>query len=77
MVEIDGELTRLAGEMADETDVAAALADFDDLWASLSSREQLRVVELLVEQIVYNCPAGTVAITFRPNDIRTLAVRDS
>ena len=73
MVEIDGELTRLAGEMADETDVAAALADFDDLWASLAPREQLRVVELLVEQVVYNGPAGTVAITFRPNGIRTLA----
>ncbi len=73
MVEIDGELTRLAGEMADETDVAAALADFDDLWASLAPREQLRVVELLVEQVVYNGPAGTVAITFRPTGIRTLA----
>ena len=58
--------------MASETDVSAALADFDALWASLAPREQARVVELLVERVAYDGPGGSVAITFRPSGIRTL-----
>ena len=71
--EIDSELTTLEGSLVDEADVAAALADFDAVWDCLAPREQARVVELLVEQVVYDHDRGCVAIAFRETGIKTLA----
>jgi site-specific DNA recombinase len=73
VTQIDDALARLAEDLVDEGDVVAALEDFGDLWASLAPREQARVVELLVDQVAYDGNAGSVAITFRPSGIRTLA----
>jgi site-specific DNA recombinase len=39
----------------------------------LSAREQARILHLLVERVDYNGPKGTVAITFHPTGIKTLA----
>ena len=58
--------------MVGEDELRATLAQFDDLWAALTPKEQVRVIHLLVERIVYDGAAGTVAITFRPSGIRTL-----
>ena len=73
VTQIDDELATLAGDLVDESEVAAALADFDAVWAALAPREQARVVELLVDQVAYDGHAGSVAITFRLSGIRTLA----
>ncbi len=73
MSEIDAELATLAGDLVDEVDVAAALADFDAVWECLAPREQARVIELLVEQVVYDGKVGNISITFRPTGIKTLA----
>ena len=56
---------------ADE--VAAALTAFDPAWEQLTPKEQARAVRLLVERVSYDGEAGTVAVTFRPAGIRTLA----
>jgi len=45
----------------------------DAVWDCLSPREQARVVELLVEQVVYDGNGGSVAIAFRETGIKTLA----
>ena len=71
--EIDSELATLEGNLVDEAEVAAALADFDAVWDCLAPREQARIVELLVEQVVYDHERGGVAITFRETGIKTLA----
>lgn len=73
ITEIDDELATRDGELVDETEAAAALADFDELWDCLTPREQARVIELLVERVAYDGRAGKVAITFRPTGIKTLA----
>jgi site-specific DNA recombinase len=73
VTEIDDELATLEGELIDEAEVVAALADFDAVWDCLAPREQARVVELLVEGVVYDGHAGNIAITFRPAGIKTLA----
>ncbi len=73
VTEIDAELAELDGDIVGEADVAAALRDFDAVWASLPPRDQVRVVELLVDCVAYDGRAGRIAITFRPNGIRTLA----
>jgi site-specific DNA recombinase len=74
VTEIDDELATLEGELIDEAEVAAALADFEALWNCLAPREQARVIELLVERVEYDGHAGSIAITFRPAGIKTLAI---
>jgi site-specific DNA recombinase len=73
VTEIDQELAALQGDLVDEAEVAAALADFEALWDCLAPREQARVIELLVERVEYDGHAGNIAITFRPAGIKTLA----
>jgi site-specific DNA recombinase len=63
----------LEGNLIDEAEVAAALADFHTVWDCLAPREQARIVELLVEQVVYDHAPGSVAIAFRETGIKTLA----
>ncbi len=71
--EIDDELATLAGDLVDETDVAAALSEFNAVWDCLAPREQARVFEPLVEQVAYDRRKGNISITFRPTGIKTLA----
>ncbi len=45
--------------------VRAALGDFGRIWHALSTREQVRVIELLVETVVHDGSEGTLSISFR------------
>jgi site-specific DNA recombinase len=47
-----------------EGDVAAALAQFDRVWAVLGPHEQVRLARLLVQQVVFDGRDGSMAITF-------------
>ncbi len=73
VTEIEDELTSLEAELVDRAEVAAALADFDDVWDCLAPREQARAIELLVERVEYDGPRETIAVTLRPSGIKTLA----
>lgn len=57
----------------DAIDVAAAFADFDNVWANLTSREQAHVLELLVARVEFDAADSTVAMTFHPSAIKALA----
>ncbi|UUO05326.1 recombinase zinc beta ribbon domain-containing protein [Blastopirellula sp. J2-11] len=70
--EIEDELAALGGDALDRTEVAAALAEFDAVWACLAPREQERVIGLLVERVEYDGDGGNISISFRPSGIRTL-----
>ena len=50
-----------------------ALADLEPVWAELFPKEQARVLDLLIERVVFDAEAGEVAITFRPDGPRSLA----
>jgi len=63
----------LTRELVDEREVVQALSLFDPVWASLTPREQARIVQLLVERVDYDGKTGTVAVTFRPTGIKALA----
>ena len=54
-------------------EVESALTAFDPLWESLTSREQARIVQLLVQRVDYDSAEGQVSITFHPSGIKTLA----
>ncbi len=73
VTQIDDELATLAGDLVDEAEVAAALADFDAVWDCLAPREQARIIELLVERVAYDGDGGNISITFRPSGIKSLA----
>jgi site-specific DNA recombinase len=57
----------------DEADVDAAFADFDNVWNALSSREQAQVLALLVARVEFDPKDSTLAISFHPTAIKTLA----
>jgi len=60
-------------QLLDADDAAVALSVFDPVWGSLSPREQVRVVQLLVERVDFDGSKGKVSIGFRSTGIKTLA----
>ena len=73
---VESELAKLESEQISDAEVKAALADFDGVWEVLQPREQARVIELLVESVMWDGHAESVSITFRPTGIKTLAARE-
>ena len=67
------EAGQLRRNRLDEADLTLALSAFDPVWGTLTPREQVRVVQLLVERVDYDGSQGKVAITFHPTGIQTLA----
>lgn len=57
----------------DEGELTAALAEFTPVWEVLTPREQAKVVALLVERVEFDMEKGTVAVTFRPSGLKSLA----
>ncbi len=70
--EIRDEINAIRDGILGEDQIRAALADFNDLWAALTPKEQARIIQLLLERVVYDGGAGTVAVTFRPSGIHAL-----
>jgi site-specific DNA recombinase len=56
----------------DEEQASEALRLFDPVWESLAPREQARILQLLVERIVYDGARGNIAIRFHPTAIKAL-----
>ena len=67
-----GALSR-EGSPASEAEVAAALANFDELWASLFPAEQARIIHLLVERVTIG--ANGIAVDLRHDGLGSI-VRD-
>ncbi len=76
VAEIDAKLSELRGDLVDEADVAAAFADFDNVWTALSPREQARLVRLLVGRVEYDASDSSIEVTFHPTGIKALASGD-
>jgi site-specific DNA recombinase len=66
------ELIGLGRELVDEKEAVRALALFEPVWDALSPREQVRVMQLLVERVDYDGKKGSVSITFHPTGIKSL-----
>ncbi len=67
------ECTALSGQTVEDHELATALGLFEPVWDSLAPREQARVLTLLLERVGYDGNKETVALTFRPTGIKTLA----
>lgn len=71
--EVREQIVSLSRELVDARAVSEACSLFDPLWETLSTREQARILHLLIESVNYDGPNGKVAITFHPTGIKTLA----
>jgi len=76
VAEIDAHLAELRRERVREEDVAAGLADFDEVWKSLSPRERIRLLRLLISRVEYDAADSSIEITFHPTGIKSLAAGD-
>ena len=66
------QLAELRAATLDETELVAACHRFDPLWDTLTSREQHRLLRLLIERVEYDAAQGSIAITFHPTGIKAL-----
>ncbi len=73
LAQVRGHVAEIERHCIDHTDVAAAFADFDGVWNALSSREQAQVLALLVARVEFDPAESTIAISFHPSAIKTLA----
>lgn len=74
--EVRSELQRLRRNVIDEADVARAISEFDPVWDALSTHEQARLLQLLIQRIDYDGRDGLISITFHNAGIKTLADQD-
>ncbi|MGE0759481.1 MAG: hypothetical protein AB7F89_21280 [Pirellulaceae bacterium] len=44
-----------------------------DVWNALSPREQVRVLSLLINRVEFDAADSSIAVTFHPSAIKTLA----
>src|SRR5262249_22893500 len=73
LTEVKEQIAGYERERLTEDDVEKALATFDPVWEALTPREQIRIVQLLVERVDYDGARGKIAITFHATGIKTLA----
>jgi site-specific DNA recombinase len=73
LAEVRVEIERQDHERLNETDVAAAFADFESAWNNLSPREQAKVLALLVARVEFDAGDSSIAVTFHASAIKVLA----
>ncbi len=67
------ELLQKEGEQIDRRTIASVLSLFVPVWDALLSKEYVRIIQLLVERVVYDGKTGKVSVSFRASGIYTLA----
>ncbi len=73
LTEIENQIAVHQGDLITDGEVAAALRDFDGVWAALSPREQTRLINLLVSRVEFDAPETAIEISFHPSGIKALA----
>jgi len=72
LASVAAELQELQNDSFDERDLIAALKQFEPVWASLTTHEQVRLINLVVEKVGYDGRTGKVAVSFRSAGLREL-----
>ncbi|MCK6448925.1 MAG: zinc ribbon domain-containing protein [Planctomycetes bacterium] len=75
--ELRAELVAMDTRSIDEADLRAVLAEFMPVWDELVTHEKARVVNLLIERVVFDAHAEEVEIQFRATGIKLLASQSS
>lgn len=69
------ELQVTGRERVSAEQVAAALAAFGPVWATLTAAEQARLLELLIERVEHDGGGGKIAIKFRDTSLQGLGAK--
>jgi site-specific DNA recombinase len=70
--DLSQELASLENQGVDEDDLRSTLAQLGQVWESLNSREQIRIIGTLIEGIAYNGETDKVRVSFRSTGIREM-----
>ena len=70
MKELSLELASLQRQSVEEGGLRITLSQFDLVWESLNSREQIRIISALIDRIGYNVETNKVSVGFRSKEIR-------
>ena len=70
---VAAELQALEAHVLDEDDLRRAMLAFDDVFDQLAPEEKARIVQLLLEKVVYDAKEDEVSLTLRPNGITVFA----
>jgi site-specific DNA recombinase len=76
LVEIKQRTEQIENRRLSDPDIDAAFDNFDELWRSLSTREQVELLRLLVARVEFAADTSSVEISFHPTAIHTLATND-
>jgi len=69
---IKAKFGELKADPVGEEDVAAAFANFDNIWDQLTPRERAKVVSLMVARVEYDGAESTVSVTFHASGVKHL-----
>lgn len=72
MVRLTSERRDLESDRIDEAAALRTLEEFHPVWESLTTREQVRLIQKLVAKVGYNGQTGKVTVDFRSSGIREL-----
>jgi len=72
LAEVTAELREFQNDPFDEQDLAHALKQFEPVWASLTNREQVRLVNILIDKVGYDGRTGKITVSFRSAGFKEL-----
>jgi site-specific DNA recombinase len=69
---LEVETRELEAEQIDKAEAASTLAEFQPVWEELTTREQIRLIQMLVAKVGYDGQTGRVTVDFRSAGIKEL-----
>ncbi len=72
LAEIHARIAILTEQQLSDEDLHKAVEAFSPTWDSLTIQERQRILGLLIQNVTYSGDTGEIAVTFRPNGIKTL-----
>lgn len=72
-VENEAQLAKARSELVSDRDAAAMFKEFDSIWRTLSVREQVNLLHLLISKVEFDAEEGAIEVSFFPSAIKALA----
>lgn len=72
LTQLAAEARELEADQIDEADALRALAEFRPVWEELTTREQVRLIQMLVAKVGYDGQTGKVTVDFRSAGMKEL-----
>jgi hypothetical protein len=73
ITETEGRVHALDSQHLGEADLGRVLEAFDGVWEALLVPEKVRVLNLLIERVIYDGVTEQLTLAYRPTGIATLA----